>query len=102
MLSTTSPVNGTNVRRYKAGGAVPSWIALAPLRAKLALASLFVPGQAAEIAARLFSTPPRHAHTARERELLAIGANWQPSTAQPDLTEQELRELEALADQIDD
>ena len=75
MAPTTLTGNSTNVRRYRAPR-VAAWLSLAPLRAKLALASVFAPGQAADMAARLFSTPPRHAHTARERELLSTGARF--------------------------
>ena len=76
MAPTSLAENSTNVRRYSTTSGVPAWLALAPLRAKLALASVFAPGQAADMAARLFSTPPRHAHTARERELLSTGSRF--------------------------
>lgn len=73
-------VNSTNVRRFEAASPpskLAQWMSLAPLRVKLAAASLVAPGKAAEMAARLFSTPPRHAHTARERELLATGIRFE-------------------------
>lgn len=77
MAPTTLTANSTNVRRYNANRArLPAWIALAPLRLKLGVASVLAPGRAADIAARLFCAPPRHAHTARERELLATGVRF--------------------------
>lgn len=76
-LTTLITGNSTNVRRYKAGGRrLPAWVALAPLRVKLGVASLVAPTHAADIAARLFCAPPRHPHTPRERELLATGARF--------------------------
>ena len=77
MSPTTLTVNSTNVRRYEASRRrLPTWMTLAPVRVKLGVASLLAPGCAADIAARLFCAPPRHAHTARERELLAAGSRF--------------------------
>src|SRR5260221_14132944 len=56
--------NSTNVRN--------SLLAMLQ-RVELALATTLAPEKAIEIAARLFSTPPRFAHTSRELELLATG-----------------------------
>jgi pimeloyl-ACP methyl ester carboxylesterase len=60
--------NSTNVRQM-AG--------LAAHRLRLRLASAFAPQRALEEAARLFSTPPRIPHTARELELLATGTRFE-------------------------
>ncbi|MBC8023779.1 MAG: alpha/beta fold hydrolase [Burkholderiales bacterium] len=43
----------------------------------LTIASVLAPSKAVETAARLFATPPRHAHTAREQELLATGTRFE-------------------------
>jgi pimeloyl-ACP methyl ester carboxylesterase len=60
-------LNSTNVRNT---------VALAWRRMHLGVASVLAPSRAVETAARLFATPPRHAHTAREQELLATGARF--------------------------
>ena len=60
-------LNSTNVRDS---------IALAWRRMHLGVASVLAPSRAVETAARLFATPPRHAHTAREQELLATGTRF--------------------------
>lgn len=76
MTSTTLPENSTNVRsRFQRR--LPTWVKFAGLRLRLGLTSAFAPTRAADLAARLFSTPPRHAHTARERELLATGVRFE-------------------------
>jgi len=68
-------LNSTNVRNT---------LALAWSRMHLTVASVLAPSKAVETAARLFATPPRFAHTAREQELLATGTrfdiemNWAP------------------------
>jgi pimeloyl-ACP methyl ester carboxylesterase len=59
--------NSTNVRN-KLGFA---WERIA-----LAVASTLAPERAVDRAARLFATPPRHAHTPREVELLATGRGF--------------------------
>lgn len=78
MAPTTPAENSTNVRSYSS--ARPSRIAAllerAAIRVRLATASVFAPQRAAEIAARLFATPPRHAHTPHEQELLATGVRF--------------------------
>jgi pimeloyl-ACP methyl ester carboxylesterase len=63
--------NSTNVR---------SNILVALQRVELALATTLAPERAVEIAARLFSTPPRFAHTSRELELLATGTRYTVDT----------------------
>ncbi len=78
MAPATLSSNSTNVRNNSPRlSRLTAWAGMAPLRLKLAAASVFTPGRAAEIAARLFSTPPRHEHTARERELLATGTRFE-------------------------
>jgi pimeloyl-ACP methyl ester carboxylesterase len=64
-VSTT--INSTNVR---------STLAALLQRAELALATRLDRARAVEIAARLFSTPPRFAHTSRELELLSSGTRY--------------------------
>ena len=59
--------NSTNVRHLAR---------LAWQRASLAVASALAPARAVERAARLFTTPPRHPHPARELALLAAGARF--------------------------
>ena len=59
--------NSTNVRHF----ARFAW-----QRAGLVVASAFAPDHAVARAARLFITPPRHAHTPRELELLATGVRF--------------------------
>lgn len=45
-------------------------------RLNLAVATVLAPDRAVDTAARLFTTPPRHAHTPPELELLASGARF--------------------------
>jgi len=61
MAAFASTINSTNVRNA---------IAFTWERIALGVASAVAPGRAVERAARLFATPPRHPHTAREVELL--------------------------------
>jgi pimeloyl-ACP methyl ester carboxylesterase len=63
--------NSTNVR-YLA--------AFAWHRAALKVAAAVAPDRAVERAARLFTTPPRFPHTARELELLATGTRFDVAT----------------------
>ena len=67
-MPATATFNSTNVRNS---------IALAWSRMHLGVASVLAPAKAVETAARLFATPPRHAHTAREEELLATGTRFE-------------------------
>ena len=60
-------MNSTNVRNS---------IALAWHRLHLRVASVLAPKRAVETASRLFATPPRFAHTPRERELLETGERF--------------------------
>jgi pimeloyl-ACP methyl ester carboxylesterase len=60
--------NSTNVRQMAQ---------LAAHHLRLRAASAFAPHRALEEAARLFSTPPRIPHTARELELLAHGSRFE-------------------------
>jgi len=66
-MSVAAPLNSTNVRNT---------MAFAWNRARVSIASLVAPEKAIEIAARLFATPPRYAHTPREQELLATGERF--------------------------
>jgi len=66
-MPVAATLNSTNVRNS---------IALAWSRMHLSIASVLAPSKAVETAARLFATPPRHAHTAREQELLATGTRF--------------------------
>lgn len=59
--------NSTNVRNS---------LATLLQRVELALATRLDRAKAVEIAARLFSTPPRFAHTSREMELLSTGTRY--------------------------
>jgi pimeloyl-ACP methyl ester carboxylesterase len=59
--------NSTNVRNS---------LAAVLQRVELALAARLDRARAVEIAARLFCTPPRFAHTARELELLSTGTRY--------------------------
>jgi pimeloyl-ACP methyl ester carboxylesterase len=67
MQAQLSLLNSTNVRNA---------MAFAWTRLHLALTSAFVPSIAVEKAQRLFLTPPRIAHSQRERELLASGKGF--------------------------
>ena len=70
-FSATIP-NSTNVRN-----AIHSmW-----LRTEMAVTSTLAPHKAVDTAARLFSTPPRFAHTGRELELLSTGMRYNVATA---------------------
>lgn len=60
-------INSTNVRNM---------MSFAWERMALAAAATFAPRRAVERAARLFATPPRHAHTPREIELLQTGRGF--------------------------
>ena len=74
-MPATATFNSTNVRNS---------IALAWSRMHLGVASVLAPSKAVETAARLFATPPRHAHTAREQELLATGTRFDIAFWAPD------------------
>ena len=63
--------NSTNVRNA---------LRFAWLRAGLAVTSALAPDRALDTAARLFTTPPGHEHTPRERELLATGRRFEVKT----------------------
>jgi pimeloyl-ACP methyl ester carboxylesterase len=72
MASASASLNSTNVRRT---------IEFAWQRLAIAIATRFSPERAVDTAARLFTTPPRFAHTERERELLATGTGFVVPTA---------------------
>ena len=59
--------NSTNVRNA---------IDFAWHRVSMAVTATLAPDKAVDMAARLFSTPPRFPHTAREQELLATGTGF--------------------------
>ena len=67
MSLSTAAINSTNVRNH---------IHFAWQRLNLAVSSVLAPQRAVERAARLFTTPPRFAHTLPERELLATGKGF--------------------------
>jgi pimeloyl-ACP methyl ester carboxylesterase len=67
MSASTVAINSTNVRKY---------VALAWERLNLAVSTVLAPQRALDRAARLFATPPRFAHTAPERVLLASGSGF--------------------------
>src|SRR5258706_13281063 len=67
-MSAAASLNSTNVRNS---------IALVWHRLHLRVASVLAPRRAVETAARLFATPPRFAHTPREKELLATGERFE-------------------------
>ena len=67
MPATTLSRNSTNVRNV---------INLAWRRLSLRIASALAPRAAVDQAARLFMTPPRFPHTAREVELLSTGTRY--------------------------
>src|SRR5260221_12359767 len=67
MSAAITPLNSTNVRNAARFG----WARLA-----VAVASIVSRERAIEVAARLFTSPPRHAHTARELEFLAAGTRF--------------------------
>jgi pimeloyl-ACP methyl ester carboxylesterase len=66
-MPATATMNSTNVRNA---------IAFGLKRLHLSVASVLAPERAIESASRLFATPPRFAHTARERELLETGRRF--------------------------
>ena len=66
-MSSIAAVNSTNVRNN---------IHLAWQRVNLAVAAVLAPKRAVDRAARLFTTPPRFAHTLPERELLATARGF--------------------------
>ena len=70
MPSAGLALNSTNVRRT---------VAFAWDRLAIAVATLLSREKTIETAARLFTTPPRFAHTPRERELLATGTRFDVS-----------------------
>lgn len=61
-------MNSTNVRNF---------VNLLRYRVQVAVAAAFTPDKAVDLAARLFATPPRIPHTARELELLATGTRFE-------------------------
>src|SRR5258706_14227258 len=67
MSATIASLNSTNVRNYAR---------LAWERVNLAVSGVLAPERAVDRAARLFTTPPRFAHTLAERELLATGRGF--------------------------
>ena len=67
MSTLTATLNSTNVRNH---------IYFAWQRLNLAIAGVLAPDKAVARAARLFTTPPRFAHTLPERELLATGKGF--------------------------
>jgi pimeloyl-ACP methyl ester carboxylesterase len=73
MLAQPLAINSTNVRNYNP---IAAALRLAWQRLDLAIASALAPDKAVETAVRLFSTPPRHGHTAPELALLASGERF--------------------------
>src|SRR5450432_2750718 len=67
MIASAIAINSTNVRNYTR---------LAWERLNLAVSTVLAPRRAVDRAARLFSTPPRFAHTPLERDLLATGRGF--------------------------
>ena len=67
-MPAAATLNSTNVRNS---------VSYAFQRLHLSVASVLAPERAIESAARLFATPPRFAHTAREQELLATGHRFE-------------------------
>jgi len=67
MLAALS-INSTNVR---------SAINLLRFRLEVAVAAAVAPERAVDVAARIFTTPPRVPHTARELELLSTGTRFE-------------------------
>jgi pimeloyl-ACP methyl ester carboxylesterase len=65
MTASLPLMNSTNVR---------NGLNLLAHRVRFAITSRLAPERAVDLAARLFATPPRFPHTAREREFLATGA----------------------------
>ena len=75
-MASVATRNSTNVR---------SALHLAWHRMRFAVQSALAPERAVETAARLFATPPRHAHTPREVELLSTGTAYTVSARDGDL-----------------
>ena len=71
MPSASLSINSTNVRR----SAFLAWH-----RLHIAVATLLSREKAIATAARLFTTPPRYAHTPRELEFLATGTRFDVAT----------------------
>lgn len=71
MPATTLRMNSTNVRRT---------IGLTWWRVNIGLKAAFAPARAVDTAARLFTTPPRFSHSARELEFLATGTRFEVAT----------------------
>lgn len=71
MPALTASLNSTNVRNA---------INLGRYRLQLAITAALAPGKAVETAARLFLTPPRFPHTARELEALSLGTPFEVRT----------------------
>ena len=67
MSAFAASLNSTNVRNYAH---------LAWQRLNLAISAVLAPERAVDRAARLFTTPPRFAHTLPERELLATAKGF--------------------------
>ena len=67
MSASTAILNSTNVRNYLRFG----WE-----RINLTVSAVLAPEKAVDRATRLFTTPPRFAHTLAERELLATGRGF--------------------------
>jgi pimeloyl-ACP methyl ester carboxylesterase len=76
MSASTAPRNSTNVRNA---------LGLAWSRVRFAVTSALAPAKAVDTAARLFSTPPRFPHSARENELLATGTRYAVRTPHGEL-----------------
>ena len=72
MATVFTPRNSTNVRNV---------FAYAWTRLNFAVTAAFAPARAVDAAARLFATPPRHEHTARELELLSTGTRYAVASA---------------------
>ena len=66
-MPAAATLNSTNVRNS---------VSFALNRLHLQLAAVLAPERAIEAATRLFATPPRFAHTAREQELLATARRF--------------------------
>ena len=71
MPASTLTRNSTNVRNA---------VNFAWYRMRMAVTAALAPGKAVDQAVRLFSTPPRFEHTARELELLATGTCYEVAT----------------------
>lgn len=72
MPALTLPINSTNVRNA---------VSVAWLRLNMRITATLAPRKAVDTAARLFTTPPRFAHTPRELELLSTGTRYDVRTA---------------------